>query len=391
MAADREFDVVVYGASGFTGQLVAEYLNRRYGLGGELRWALAGRSEDKIRAVMAESGLPAELPVLVADSSDAAALQALAARTKVVLTAVGPYQLYGSDLVAACVAEGTDYVDLCGEPNWMRTMIDQHDAAARESGARIVFSCGFDSIPSDLGVFFLQQTAKEKFGGVAGAVKGRVRGMQGGASGGTVASMKATMAAAMKDPSVGDLLKNPYCLAPAAEPVAQPDSFHPQHDDDMGSWVAPFIMATINIPNVHRSNALLGNAYGADFTYSEMMMTGPGEKGEAAAKAMAKAGLGTGDKEPQPGEGPSREEQENGFFDIVFFGRTEAGDTLAVSVAGDRDPGYGSTSKMISESAVTLALENPPTAGGVWTPAAAMGEALIGRLTANAGLTFKVA
>mgnify|MGYP001826416918 FL=1 len=389
MTDTREFDVIVYGASGFTGQLVAEYLNERYGVDGELRWALAGRNEEKIRAVMAESGLPSALTVIAADSGDAAALRAMAERTKVVLTAVGPYQLYGSELVAACVSTGTDYVDLCGEPNWMREMIDQHSDAARESGARIVFSCGFDSIPFDLGVFFLQQIAREKFGAPVSQVKGRVRAMQGHASGGTVASMKATMMAAAKDPSVGALLKDPYCLAPGAEKAPQPNSFKPTYDEDLGSWAAPFIMATINMPNVHRSNALLDNAYGADFSYSEMLLTGPGEKGEQTAMAMAKAGLNTGDKEPQPGEGPSREEQEAGFYDVVFRGYTADGDNVTASVAGDRDPGYGSTSRMIAESAVTLALGAIATPGGIWTPAAAMGDALMKRLADNAGLVFK--
>lgn len=388
MNNEREFDVVVYGASGFTGQLVAEYLNQRYGVSGELRWALAGRNAEKLRATIAESGLPEDLEVIVADSADAAALQALAERTRVVLTAVGPYQLYGSELVRACVDAGTDYVDLCGEPNWMREMIDTHADAAKASGARIVFSCGFDSIPFDLGVFYLQQVAQEKLGTTVATVRGRVRGMKGHASGGTVASMKATMAAAMKDPSVGELLKDPYCLSPGADRVAQPESFKPRYDDDLGSWAAPFVMATINMPNVHRSNALLGNAYGEGFTYSEMVLTGDGDQGKAAAEALAKRGLNTGGKEPQPGEGPSREEQEAGFYDVVFVGTAGDGQSVTVSVSGDRDPGYGSTSRMIAESAVTLALGDISAAGGIWTPAAIMGKPLMQRLQDNAGLTF---
>lgn len=389
MKQDREFDVIVYGASGFTGQLVAEYLNERYGSGDKLRWALAGRNAEKILAAAQAVGLPDDMTIIAADSADGDALKAMVERTSVILTAVGPYQLYGSDLVQACVNAGTDYVDLCGEPNWMREMIDQHSDAARESGARIVFSCGFDSIPFDLGVYFLQQVAQRKFGTAATQVKGRVRGMKGAASGGTVASMKATMIAAAKDPSVGALLKDPYGLSPGAAKVSQPESFKPRYDEDLGSWAAPFVMATINMPNVHRSNALQNNAYGAGFTYSEMLLTGPGEKGEATAMAMAKAGLNTGDKVPQPGEGPSPQEQVAGFYDVVFHGRTAAGDTLMVSVGGDRDPGYGSTSRMIAESAVALALDGIPAAGGIWTPAAAMAEPLMKRLVENAGLVFK--
>jgi short subunit dehydrogenase-like uncharacterized protein len=388
MSANREFDLVVYGASGFTGQLIAEYLAERYGADGELRWALAGRNAEKIAGLVTSAGLPASLPIIAADSSDPDAMRALAARTRVVLSAVGPYQLYGNELVAACAIGGTDYVDLCGEPNWMRQMIDRHSDSARASDARIVFSCGFDSIPSDLGVYYLQRIARERFGAPATEIRARVRAMQGTASGGTVASMQATMGAAAKDPAVGDLLKDPYCLAPGQAAVEQPDSHKPCHDDDRDSWAAPFIMAVINIPNVHRSNALLDNAYGANFRYSEMLLTGPGEQGEKMARALAVPSLGNGDKTPQPGEGPSREEQEAGFYDLLFIGRTDAGDTVRVSVKGDRDPGYGSTSRMVAESAVALALDGIPTGGGIWTPAAAMGDRLIERLSRHAGLVF---
>ena len=389
MKDNREFDVIVYGASGFTGQLIAEYLAQRYGVGTKLRWALAGRNADKIQQAARESGLPIELPVIAADSSDQDAMRSLAERTRVMLTAVGPYQLYGSKLLAACAQCGTDYVDLCGEVNWMRDMILKHAADAEKSGARIVFSCGFDSIPFDLGVYYLQGVAREKTGSTVTQVKGRVRKIQGHASGGTVASMKATMAAAAKDPSILEELKNPYSLVPGYRGVRQPSSHKPTYDEDLGSWAAPFIMAQINMPNVHRSNALLDHAYGEDFTYTEMVLTGPGDKGEAAAKAMTEPALSSGDQDPQPGEGPSREEQEAGFYDLVFQGQANTGETIAVSVTGDRDPGYGSTSKMIAESAVALALDGIATAGGIWTPAAAMGDQLIKRLVDNAGLVFK--
>lgn len=391
MKDNREFDVIIYGASGFTGQLIAEYMATRAAEETGLRWALAGRNADKIAAVVAESGLPADVPVIAADSADQDAMNALAARTKVILTSVGPYQMYGSQLVQACASNGTDYVDLCGEPNWMREMIDQHQAAAQASGARIVFSCGFDSIPSDLGVHFLQQQATAQLGKPLPHVRGRVRAMNGGASGGTVASMQATMGAAMKDPAVGALLKNPYGLAnPGFDGPKQPSSHKPSYDEGLGSWAAPFVMAVINIPNVHRSNFVQGYSYGEDFTYSEMLLTGPGEKGEKIANAMAVPSLtGKGDT-PQPGEGPSREEQVAGNFDLLFIGENDAGDTVKVSVAGDRDPGYGSTSRMISEAALTLAFDNVETAGGMWTPASALGDKLITRLGAHAGLTFNV-
>ncbi len=389
MKDTREFNVIIYGASGFTGRLIAEYLTQHHGDSKELRWALAGRNKAKIAQMVAESGLPADTPIISADANDLEALTDMARRGSVVLSAVGPYQLYGSTLVEACVKTGTDYVDLCGEPTWMREMIDRHQGDAERSGARIVFSCGFDSIPSDLGVYYLQRVARERTGGTLSQVKGRVRGMRGFASGGTLASMQATMAAAARDPELQELLKNPFSLAPGFAGPPQPNSNKPTFDKELNSWAAPFVMAVINIPNVHRSNALLNHAYGRDFSYSEMVLTGPGEEGEARAKAMATPTLAAEGDKVKPGEGPSREEQEAGFYDLVFLGDSETGERIRVSVSGDRDPGYGSTSRMITESALALALDNIPTPGGIWTPAAAMGDKLIERLTEHAGLVFK--
>ncbi len=391
MNPKAEFDIIVYGATGYTGRLVAEYLAQAYGVGGEVKWAMAGRSADKLAAVRDEIGAPKDTPLIVADADDAASVKAMVGRTKAVITTVGPYQLYGEGLVAACAEAGTDYLDLCGEPAWMRKMIDAHHAAAKASGARIVFSCGFDSIPFELGVFFLQETAKEKLGAPAQRVKGRVRKMQGGFSGGTAASLKATMAAAAKDPGIVALLTNPFALTPGFEGPAQPAGMTPELDADLGVWCAPFVMAPINTRNVHRSNALLGHAYGKDFVYDEMMMTGPGEQGEAMAKAIAQMGSGLGGEGgPKPGEGPTKAEREAGFYDVLFVGSTADGRQVRVAVGGDKDPGYGSTSKMIAESAVCLVTAARDTPGGVWTPGAAMGRKLIDRLTQKAGLTFTV-
>lgn len=385
-----EFDIIVYGASGYTGRLVAEHLAKRYGVGGEVAWAMAGRSADKLAAVRDEIGAPAETPLVIADADDSASLEAMVKRGKAILTTVGPYQLYGSALVAACAQAGTDYLDLCGEPAWMRQMIDAHDAEAKASGARILFSCGFDSIPFELGTWFVQQEAQRAFGAPAARVKGRVRGMRGGFSGGTAASLKATMAAAMQDPGVVQVLMNPFALTPGFEGPAQPAGAAPEHDPDINAWVAPFVMAAINTRNVHRSNALLGHAYGKDFVYDEMLITGPGEQGEAAAKAVASAGPGLGgDGGPKPGEGPTKEERETGFFDVLFVGLSADGRQVRASVGGDKDPGYGSTSKMIAETAVCL-VNAPEVGGGVWTPGAALKQKLVDRLQANAGLTFKV-
>ena len=390
MATGREFDVIVFGASGYTGRLVAEYLNKTYGLGGDVKWAMAGRSIDKLAAVRDEMGLPADTPILAADSDDSASLEAMCNRAGCIATTVGPYQLYGEKLIAACAATGTDYVDLCGEPAFMAQMIDKYNDAAKASGARIVFSCGFDSIPFDLGVWFLQQAAKEKLGAPVTRVKGRVRAMEGKFSGGTAYSMRATMDAVQKDPSIIGLLTNPFSLSDGFQGPAQPDGNSPVEDIEIGSWSAPFIMASINTKNIHRSNALLGHAYGTDFVYDEMMLTGPGEQGKAMAEAIAGADLMGGDDAPKPGEGPTKEERESGFYDVLFYGTTAGGDVLKAGVKGDKDPGYGSTSKMLSEAALTLAQDNPSTPGGVYTPAPAMAVPLVKRLEAKAGLSFEI-
>ncbi len=382
----KEFDIVIHGATGFTGRLVVEYLLSLPP--NSLRWAMGGRSADKLAAVRDELGAPADTPLVVTDSGDAASLQALMARTRLVLTTVGPYQLYGNELVQACAQAGVDYVDLCGEPAWMRLMIDAHEAQAKASGARIVFSCGFDSIPFDLGVLMLQNEMKARFGGPASRVRGRVRKMKGTFSGGTAASLNATMAAAAKDPTILGLLRDPFSLTPGFSGPRQPSGAKPMIDEALGVWVAPFVMAAINTRNVHRSNFLLGGAYGTDFVYDEMLITGPGEKGEAIANAVAADKSMASADGPKPGEGPSRAEREAGFYDVLFVGHNAAGDTLRVGVTGDRDPGYGSTSKMIAESAICLLQDCAATPGGMWTPASAMGTALIARLQAQAGLRF---
>lgn len=388
MAETKELDVVVFGATGYTGRLVAEYLSGAAGEG--VRWGMAGRNAEKLAAVRAELGAAPNLPVLVADTEDEQALRAMCERTKVVLTTVGPYQLYGSSLVAACVETGTDYVDLCGEPGWMHEMIKAHGQRAKETGARIVFSCGFDSIPFDMGVFLLQQTAKERLGQPLPRVKGRVRKMKGTFSGGTIASLKATLAAVKQNPELRDVLTNPFSLAEGFSGPEQPLGNKPEYDEALGSWAAPFVMAAINTRNVHRSNFLLGHAYGEDLVYDEMLLTGPGEKGEAIANAVAGDKSMAGDKGPKPGEGPSAEERANGCYDVLFVGSDKAGNTLKVSVGGDVDPGYASTSRMISECALCLAQDAPAVAGGVWTPAAALGTQLIERLKTRAGLKFAV-
>ncbi len=386
----KDFDIVVYGATGFTGRLVAEYLHGRYGNGDEVRWAMGARSQAKLESVREEMGLPESTPLVVADSSNTASMQAMVDRTKVVLTTVGPYQIYGSELVGLCANSGVDYVDLCGESVWMRHMIDAHEDAAKASGARIVFSCGFDSIPSDLGIFKLQQLVKEQTGEVCSHISGRVRAMKGTFSGGTAASLTESVKAAKGDPEIFKLAINHYSLVPGFTGVEQPNGDKVVYSEELKSWVAPFVMAAINTRNVHRSNALLGHAYGEDFTYDEMMLTGDGEKGQAIANHVATTNPMAGPDAPKPGEGPSKEERETGFYDIAYIGKTKSDKTFVLGVKGDRDPGYGSTSKMISESAICLFKDATDTPGGIWTTAPAMGDKLITRLEANAGLSFEL-
>ena len=386
--ANRTYDIVVFGASGYTGRLVAEYLSQQYA-SDTIRWALAGRSLEKLASVRAEMDIPESVPLIAVDSDDPSSIEAMVRSTSVVITTVGPYQLYGNELIAQCASHGTDYVDLSGEPGWMHDTIAAHSAVAKASGARIVHSCGFDSIPFDLGVYHLQQHAKALTGKAASIVKGRVSAMNGSFSGGTVASLRATMAAASERPDLIGILVNPFSLAEGFTGPNQPRGDKPQYDSELSSWSAPFFMAPINTKNVHRSNFLLGHAYGEDFCYDEMVLTGDGEDGKAAAEFVARDDSFA--KSPlKPGEGPTKEEREAGHYRVLFLATTSDGQLLMTSVSGDRDPGYGSTSKMLAESALCL-LHNPELGGGgIWTPAALMGDALMARLSENAGLTFAI-
>jgi short subunit dehydrogenase-like uncharacterized protein len=388
MSSAPEFDVIVYGATGYTGRLVAEYLARTYP-GDAVKWAMAGRSAAKLAEVRALITAPTDLPLVVADAHDPAALEAMARRTRVVISTAGPYQLYGSDLVAACAKTGTDYVDLTGESNWIAAMIAAHDAEAKASGARLVFSCGFDSIPFDMGVWFAQRAAKKALGAYAPRVRGRVRALKGGLSGGTLASGQATMAAAAKDPSIGAVLADPFALTPGFVGPGQPDGDTPYEDKITGSWVGPFMMAGINTKAVHRTNFLTGHPWGTGFQYDEMqMLEGPPAPG---APSLGGFNFGSGGM-PKPGEGPTAEERETGFYDILFIAEAADGRTIRAAVKGDRDPGYGSTAKILAEAGLALAFDVSPdqTPGGCWTSAAAMADALLERLPAKAGLTFEV-
>jgi len=390
MSEDNKFDVIIYGSTGFTGRLVVEYMISQYGHDGDVSWAMAGRSLDKLAQVRDEVGAHPATPLIVANSDDSDSLNEMVNQAKCVLTTVGPYQLYGSDLVSSCAKLGTDYVDLTGEPGWMHEMIEQHEETAKSSGSRIVFSCGFDSIPFDLGVLFTQNAAKEKYGMPAPHVRGRVKAMNGEFSGGTVASLNATMSTLRKKPELIKVLINPFSLTGGFTGPDQLDDSKPLFDDKLDLWVAPFIMASINTKNVHRSNALMGHFYGEDFCYDEMSIAGPGEEGKAAAEFMSTLNPLTGEDVPAPGEGPSRESRESGNYDVLFCADMPNGETLEATVTGDMDPGYGSTSKMIAESAVCLVKDCADLGGGIYTPAPSMGTKLISRLIDKAGLAFNL-
>ena len=385
--SERKFDVIVFGATGYTGKLVAEYMKDEYGDDESIKWAIAGRNMKKLMLVKNDLGLKDEIEMIEVDSSDIDALNKMTCSTKCVLTTVGPYQLYGSDLVQSCASNGTDYVDLTGEPGWMYEMINLCKEQAEKSGSRIVFSCGFDSIPFDLGVYFLQKAFIEKNGKPAERIRGRVQAMNGEFSGGTIASLGATMATLKEKPELIKVLANPFSLSEGFEGPPQPDDSKVILDEKINMWVAPFVMAPINTKNIHRSNFLLNHMYGENFEYDEMMIAGEGEDGKIIADAMTTANPMGGDNVPQPGEGPSRESREQGNYDVLFV--AESGDeTMQARVTGDMDPGYGSTSKMIAESALCLVKDCDALPGGIYTPAPSMGENLISRLVQRAGLTF---
>ena len=383
----NKYDFVIYGATGFTGKLVVEYAIKQYNNNNDVSWAIAGRNNEKLEHVQEKYNLPSNIGKIVVDSNDQNSIDEMVSQTKCVLTTVGPYQLYGEKIVKTCISTGTDYVDLCGEPGFMHKIISECSAEAKETGARIVFSCGFDSIPFDLGVLFVQEEVMAKLNKYASSVRGRVRAMNGEFSGGTAASMKATMAALQSDPELINILVNPHALCDGTQGVQQDDDSKPVYDEELDTWVAPFFMAPINTKNIHRSNKLMNHIYGENFKYNEMWIQGPGEEGKAAAEFISTMNP-LGDA-PEPGDGPSRESRENGNYDVLFCADVD-GETIKASVSGDMDPGYGSTSKMITESAVCLVKDCENLAGGIYTPAASMGKKLIKRLESSAGLTFKL-
>jgi short subunit dehydrogenase-like uncharacterized protein len=401
---NKNFDLIIWGATGFTGQLVVEYLGQKY-RSSALKWAIAGRDARKLEEVSDKFGLQG-IPQLIADSFDLESLKKLVAQTKVVCSTVGPYSLYGNALLQACVEESCHYCDLTGELPWMRKSIDQHHQQALAKKLRIVHNCGFDCIPSDLGVMEVQRAFFEKYGYYSLQVVTRVAKMKGALSGGTYASMSHMLAEAEKDKSIGKLMANPYAINPDPhyQGPDQADLQSIQKDTITGQWLAPFIMAGVNTRVVRRSHALLGFPYGQAFTYEEALLCGKGLKGRIKAGVIL-AGLSLllsakqgsflkkmiDSRMPKPGEGPDADSRASGSFTFLLFAQGRGTDQVVLAVRGDRDPGYGSTSKMLAESAICLTEEEKlAPAYGVLTPAVAMGNVLLTRLQQNAGVTFTV-
>ena len=407
----RAYAVVLYGATSFVGQITAHYLAEFLSAnkdksGSEINWAIAGRDQEKLNEL--QSKLASKVDIIIANSDDAASLDAMTEQTQVIISTVGPYLKYGEPLIKSCVDNGTDYVDLTGEAIFIKDMMDKYQEAAKQSGARIVNSCGFDSIPSDLGVYFTQKQAEAKFDSACDVIQMRVKAAKGGLSGGTIASMATIFEEVGQDKSRRKQVANPYLLNDDknAPNVRQSNVSKPEYDSEHKRWLAPFVMASINTRIVHRSNQLLGYEYGREFKYDEAMWMKDGLKGKLTSYALSAGLLGfatammiTPSREllskhvlPKSGSGPSKEEQENGYFDIRLFGQTPNKDSITTKVTGDKDPGYGSTSRMLSQAALCLAqdISKEEVKGGFWTPASAMGDKLLARLEKHAGLSFDV-
>jgi short subunit dehydrogenase-like uncharacterized protein len=403
----KTLDIILFGATSFVGKITTQYLLNEVGIGKGVTWAIAGRSLGKLKQLKNQLGPEAEnIPILVADSADSASLTKMCQQGRVILSTVGPYALYGESLVEACVHNGNDYCDLTGEAYWIKKMLDKYQLRAEKTGARIINCCGFDSIPSDLGVYFLQQASQRQFGTVCKDVKLRVKAMKGGVSGGTVASGIEMAKAVKKDPTLRRKMGNPYLLCQSqTSRVKQPRILKPTFDKDFNAWSAPFIMEAINSRIVLRSNSLQQHDGFEDFTYGEAVLTGKGRQGyfRAWGITLGLGGFGLAAKNkllrfliqkfllPKPGQGPSPKQQENGFFDLRIIGKNNQ-QSVTIKVTGDKDPGYGCTAKMLTQAGLCMAFDIGKTelSGGFWTPATAMNEKLIKRLVASAGMTFDI-
>ena len=396
MENNREYDIIIWGASGFTGRLVAEYLYKNYNAK-DLNWAIAGRDELKLSSIR-EKFLDNTIPIVLADSFNENSLNDIVKKTKVVCSTVGPYAKYGSLLVKSCVKNKTHYCDLAGEAQWIRKMIDLHHEEAKNNEVKIVNSCGFDSIPSDMGVYFIYKNILKK----NLSIKMRVTGAKGGYSGGTYASMQNIIKEASINKEIRRNLTNPYGLNPIGEQsgMDKSDLRSVIYDSKIKTWISPFLMAGINTKIVRRSNALSNYNYGKEFKYDEAVMTGTGFKGRLKGIILSIPLIFLSAKpgslfnkifnflSPKPGKGPNKKERESGYFSLRFYVFQENNDFSIYKVTGDKDPGYGSTSKMLAESAVCLAKDELNNNFGILTPSIAMSDSLLDRLVSKAGLKF---
>ena len=399
MKNKRDFDLIIWGATGFTGNLVCDYINKNYNER-ELRWAIAGRNKKKILKLQQKLKID-DSRTIIADSSDKDSLVKMVKKSKVVCTTVGPYAKYGTNLVEACIEGETNYCDITGETQWIRRIIDRFHTKAKEKNIKIINSCGFDSIPSDMGVFYSQKIILEKTGKYASTINMRVAGAKGGISGGTYNSLSNVLEEALIDKEVRKTLTNPYGLNPIDKQFG-PDKSDLREvifDTVSNSWIAPFVMAGINTKIVRRSHALMDFMYGKNFAYDEATLTGKGIAGQIRGyMSLIPIFLATRKKGsiikkivdfilPKSGEGPSEKTRINGYYNLRFY-LTLDKMTYVSKVLGDMDPGYGSTSKMLAESAICLALDKIPETYGILTPSVALGDSLLKRLEENAGLTF---
>ena len=397
----KQFDIIIWGATSFTGKLVVEYLFKKFA-STKIKWAIAGRNKEKLENVRSKVA-DKNIPIFIADSFDEKSLSVIVKKSKVICSTVGPYSLYGSLLVELCVKHSTNYCDITGEAHWIRTIIDKFHKDAKKKKIKIVNSCGFDSIPSDMGVYFIQNQIKKAYESYAKSIKMRVAGIRGGISGGTYGSMNNLLKEAYADKGVFKVLNNPYGLNPRdkMEGLDKKDLRKIIFDNESKSWIYPFIMAGINTKIVRRSNALSNFQYGKEFTYEEATMAGKGISGfwKAILALFPLAMIGINPNSflkkivnsfmPKPGEGPGIEKRKNGFYNLRFYITIDKKRKAFAKVIGDSDPGYGSTSKMLAESALSLAFDNLPGNYGVITPSFAMGDKLLNRLKENAGLSFE--
>lgn len=408
----RPYDVILYGATSFVGKITAKYL-ANFIKNKKINVAIAGRNQNKLDSIFNELDNP-DVGMIIANSDDPASLDAMASQTRAIISTVGPYNYYGEPMIKACVENGTDYVDLCGEMTFVREMINKYEDMAKQTGARIVSTCGFDSLPSDLGVHYLQKNAIATFGEPCKNVSLKVKAAKGGMSGGTLASMVAMMSLASDDPTVKAQFMDPYVLVdePHKPTTTQVLHTNAKFDTTHKRWQTPFIMDPTNSRVVHRSNYLSDFAYSKDFKYEELMWLPNNVKGKVMAKGIAKT-LGIFEKAvdnktwrkvlrdhllPKPGTGPSVKAQESGYFDFRFYGyadddaRKNDEVKMVAKVTGQKDPGYGATGMMLSQACLCLALDvsKDDVGGGFWSPAFAMGDKLITRLTNHAMMTFDI-